>query len=301
MNRQLTSKIISGLFAFGLASAEAAAGSPVETQTLIATKAQVSPEQKAIDSTIAKLAIQLALQRKYVVVNGKTLSVTRPDGTVGTYLYDRDGRVQGISFSDGRAITAIYDETGNIQSILENGTGQKIVFKKKAAIPNKKDKEIAAAFAIERGIAVLIDRHHSGGADPICEEKSPIPCIVEAPGGGRGGGDWPGGGGPHRNPSGGGGGAGGGGGNDGPPKSYEDWSKNPPKCVTDLCVPAALKQNWICTITMFNPKSLEECYQEATKFYKRCAESCYSGDWRWVDKYGKDKWSKKNKDGTIAH
>ncbi|CUI06942.1 hypothetical protein BN2497_8661 [Janthinobacterium sp. CG23_2] len=52
---------------------------------------------------------------------------------------------------------------------------------------------------------------------------------------------------------------------------------------------------------MFNPKSLEECYQEATKFYKRCAESCYSGDWKWVDGYGKDKWLKNHSYETYDH
>ncbi|MDQ1924451.1 RHS repeat domain-containing protein [Massilia pseudoviolaceinigra] len=289
MNRQLTLKIISRLFAFSLASAEALAGSPVETKTLTTTKAQVSPEQKAIDSTIAKLAIQLALQRKYVVVNGKTLSVTRPDGTVGTYLYDRDGRVQGISFSDGRAITAIYDENGNIQSILENGTGQKIIFKKKAAISNTKDKEIAAAFALEKGISVLIDRQHSGDADPICVEKSPIPCVVEAPGGGGGGGGWSGGG-PRRIPSGGGSGGGGGGGKGpiGPAKSWEEWSKDPEKCIRDLCVPTAMQIDYLCTVTRANKPSLEKCRIDATLFYKRCAESCYSGDFRWLDTWGRE-------------
>ncbi|MCY0912528.1 hypothetical protein [Massilia antarctica] len=52
------------------------------------------------------------------------------------YLYDRSGRFHGISYSDGRAMTAMYDESGNIQSVLENGSGQKIVFKKKATIQN---------------------------------------------------------------------------------------------------------------------------------------------------------------------
>ncbi|MCE3602353.1 RHS repeat protein, partial [Massilia sp. P8910] len=183
MNRQLTSKIITWLFVFGLASAEAFAGGPVETQTLTVTKADVSPEQKAIDSTIAKLAIQMALQTKHTVENGKIISEIRPDGTVGTYLYNREGLLQGITYSDGRAITAVYDENGNVQSILENGTGRKIVFRKKATVQNEKDKELTAAFAMARGISVFIDRRSSGEADPICVEKSPIPCIVEAPGG----------------------------------------------------------------------------------------------------------------------
>ncbi|MCE3603730.1 hypothetical protein LXA47_08930 [Massilia sp. P8910] len=78
-------------------------------------------------------------------------------------------------------MTAMYDESGNIQSVLENGSGQKIVFKKKATIQKEHDRNIASAFAIEMAISTLINRRDSAGINPMCDENSPFPCVVEAP------------------------------------------------------------------------------------------------------------------------
>lgn len=191
MHKKLALKMIAAFMAFRWASAEAALVNPGEDQQPATSSTQKgSAEEDAIFATMAKLAIQLATLTKYTSANGKIQSETRPDGTVGTYLYDRTGRFQAITYSDGRAITAIYDESGDIQAMLENGTGRKLVFGKNKTIhSDKKDNDLRSNFAIQMGISALVEPHGKKiqGGDPVCVGSSPIPCILEAPAGSGGG------------------------------------------------------------------------------------------------------------------
>lgn len=187
MHEKLASKMMAAFMAFGWASAEAALANPGDHRQPATTSTQKgSAEEDAIFATMAKLAIQLATLTKYTSANGKIQSETRPDGTVGTYLYDRTGRFQAVTYSDGRAITAIYDASGDIQAMLENGTGRKLVFEKnKTNNSDKKDKALRSNFAIQMGISALVEPHRKRiqGGDPVCAGSSPIPCIIEAPAG----------------------------------------------------------------------------------------------------------------------
>lgn len=269
-----------------LVATNAQAAPPINSAkpTLTIGNQKELPKPDPIASTMAKLAIQMAILTKYTHANGKIQSEIRPDGTVGTYLYDRNGRFHGITYSDGRAITAIYDEHGNIQSMIENGTGKKVIFAKKAIGRNAHDKEFATALAIVKGKSVLIDRKHSGQAEPVCEEFSPTPCDVEVPGT-SGGGGWSGGG-LHRIPPGGGGGpkgggsggggGGGGGEGSGPDDAMErlkQWSKLPELCKVELCVPAAVQWTALCKYTTLQGRKSEvDCDEAATKFYVNCAK-----------------------------
>ncbi|MDQ1833535.1 hypothetical protein, partial [Massilia scottii] len=290
MNKKLVLKTISPLLALSLASAGAVPAMPVESPALtIKTKEKRSSENDAIFYTTAKLALQLAQQIERTVVDGKIQSETRPDGSVGTYLYGHDGRFHGITYADGRALAAIYDESGNIQAILENGSGRKIVFgKNPAMITDRKHQELRNHFAIEMGISALIEqkleRSEGGGGHPGCVERSPIPCIVNAPADGVGGG------GLDRKPSD-EGGVGSGKEYGGPSKTFAQWSQDPPKCVTELCIPSATRMDYICTATGANKQRREKCRAGATVFYKRCSDGCYTGDRRWLDDWGRTKGS----------
>ncbi|MDQ1921464.1 RHS repeat domain-containing protein [Massilia pseudoviolaceinigra] len=127
MNMKLVWKTISAFLVLSLASAGATPVAPVESPALtIKTQEKRSPENDAIFYTTAKLALQLAQQIERTLVNGKIQSQTRPDGSVGTYLYGHDGRFQGITYADGRALSAICDESGNIKQFWKPDLGEKL-------------------------------------------------------------------------------------------------------------------------------------------------------------------------------
>ena len=166
-----------------------------------------------------------------------------PGGIIGTYLYETNGRFEGVAYSNGQKVSAVYGKTGNIE-FLEDGSPTKVRIKRKMIVFDQGNQTLASFATIQESLHLLLSKNsrvvsaakgsYSTNSEPICYEGDTAEiCVVTSPGGG-GGDNGGGGGGGGEQPcyyncgpgddSGGGGGGGGGGGE-------PDPMANAPYCV----------------------------------------------------------------------
>jgi hypothetical protein len=227
---------------------------------------------------------------RFNYVDGKVTNEVLPNGTVGTYLYDRTGKFEGIAYNDGRTVRVKYSETGKVIGLQSGGPKDVLIRKEMKAAELDKQK-LAPFLALQEGLNKL-DPSLTNAGDPVCYEGEEEPCVVNAGSFGGGGGNGGGGGSGFDpiNGSGGGAvpdpigsGAGGGGGviypNTG--TSYP----TPEECKANVCEGGKKDMDAYCAVAAKGAENLRRCYSKNMEYYANCLRSCGSGDWSWTESF----------------
>lgn len=213
---------------------------------------------------------------KFNYQNGSLISENLPNGIVGTYLYDRAGKFEGISYSDGKTIRVVYNSNGSIKGLADNSKG-KVKFSSKYNLPPK-TASFSEFLTIQDGVSALMH------PQDVCISDEPDQCIVyvPAPPPEDGGGGGIGGGGGFPIPAEGGGGTSGGGGD---PIIYARTGTAYPtveECKEYVCEKGKSNFDDICRYFARPGADKANCYAKSMEYYSRCLPSCERADWSWL-------------------
>jgi hypothetical protein len=225
---------------------------------------------------------------KFNYIDGKVSREILPNGTVGTYLYDRNGRFESIAYNDGRTVHLQHSPTGQVIG-LQSSDSKVVRIRKKLTIAELDKQALAPFLTLQEGLSKLDPS--ATNVDPVCVEDSDAPCIVSASGsGGGGGGGGPGG--IFGNGSGsgatGGGDPGAGGPGGGGITIYPNTGTVYPtaeECKAKVCEGGKLDMDAYCALVAKGPDNLRRCHAKNMEYYANCLRSCSTGDWSWTESF----------------